>query len=86
MSCVLRNICGAILLLATLSRAVTTVALEQQNTQVPPVALDVRKLGPQVGERVPDFSLPDQHGEARTLSSLMAPNGVVLVFFRSADW
>ena len=47
---------------------------------------DVQKLGPQVGARVPDFSLPDQHGQTRTLQSLMGPKGLMLVFFRSADW
>lgn len=47
---------------------------------------DVTKLGPQVGDKVPDFSLPDQHGSTRTLASLMGPKGLVLVFTRSADW
>jgi hypothetical protein len=48
--------------------------------------IDVAKLGPQVGERVPDFSLPDQHGTTRTLQSIMGPRGAMLVFVRSADW
>lgn len=56
-----------------------------QSRQTTAVA-DVTKLGPQVGERVPDFSLPDQRGQTRTLASLMGPNGLVLVFNRSADW
>jgi hypothetical protein len=43
-------------------------------------------IGPQLGETVPDFTLPDQEGEARTLGSLMGPEGLVLVFYRSADW
>jgi len=49
-------------------------------------ALDLQTLGPQVGARVPDFSLSDQHGVTRTLRSTFGPKGVVLVFFRSADW
>ena len=49
-------------------------------------AIDVSKLGPQVGERVPDFSLNDQTGKTRTMGSLMGAKGVMLVFFRSADW
>ena len=49
-------------------------------------APDVTKLGPQVGERVPDFRLPDQRGREHTLASLMGPKGLVLVFNRSADW
>ena len=47
---------------------------------------EVDRFGPQVGETVPDFSLVDQLGDARTLSSLMGPNGLMLVFSRSADW
>jgi hypothetical protein len=59
------------------------VAAQQQP---PASAIDVEKLGPQVGAPVPDFSLPDQHGATRSLKSLMGPNGAILVFFRSADW
>ena len=47
---------------------------------------DVRTLGPQIGERVPDFTLVDQHGQPRTLASLTGPKGLMLVFYRSADW
>jgi len=42
--------------------------------------------GPNVGSKVPDFSLPDQTGQTRSLTSLAGPKGLVLVFFRSADW
>jgi hypothetical protein len=35
---------------------------------------------------VTDFTLPDQHGRSRTLASLMGPKGLMLVFYRSADW
>jgi len=48
--------------------------------------VDVSRLGPQVGERVPDFSLPDHTGRVRTLESIMGPRGAMLVFLRSADW
>mgnify|MGYP003694300539 CR=1 FL=1 len=47
---------------------------------------DPRTLGPKVGERVPDFRLPDQHGATRSLHEILGPKGAVLVFFRSADW
>jgi peroxiredoxin len=44
-------------------------------------------LGPAIGTRVPDIgSPPDQTGKPRTLQSLMGQNGLVLFFFRSADW
>ena len=48
--------------------------------------IDVSKLGPQVGQQVPDFSLKDQSGATRTLNSIMGPKGAMLVFIRSADW
>ena len=49
-------------------------------------AIDVHSLGPQVGERVPEFRLPDQNGRIQTLESIMGPNGAMLLFHRSADW
>ena len=51
-----------------------------------PSKIDVSELGPQVGEIVPDFSLMDQNGETWTRESIMGPNGVMLVFVRSAGW
>jgi len=54
--------------------------------QTPPQPIDLSKLGPQIGERVPDFSLKDQSGATRTVSSILGPKGAMLVFFRSADW
>src|SRR5689334_20311798 len=45
------------------------------------------ELGPSIGARVPDIGSPlDQNGMPRTLQSLMGENGLVLFFFRSADW
>lgn len=49
-------------------------------------AVDVSALGPQVGEQVPDFSLPDHTGRTRDLQSIMGPRGAMVVFVRSADW
>ena len=57
-----------------------------QTTGSARATVDVSKLGPQVGQRVPDFSLPDQTGRVRTLESIMGPRGAMLVFLRSADW
>ncbi|MDP1569286.1 MAG: hypothetical protein Q8L86_04720 [Vicinamibacterales bacterium] len=48
--------------------------------------VDVEKIGPQVGARVPDFSGTDQRGRTQTLQSLMGREGLMLVFNRSADW
>jgi hypothetical protein len=71
--------------MATMLLAVATLGAAPQPPTTP-APIDVQTLGPQVGARVPEFSLPDQHGEVRTLSSLMGPKGAILVFFRSADW
>jgi hypothetical protein len=48
--------------------------------------VDLSKLGPQAGQRVPDFSLKDQNGKSWTRESILGPNGAMLVFYRSADW
>jgi len=66
---------------------VSARALEpRQFPPSPRTKIDVSKLGPQVGERVPEFSLKDQNGTTRTLQSIMGPKGAMLVFVRSADW
>lgn len=46
----------------------------------------VAELGPQVGERAPDFEMVDQFGNMHDLESVMGPNGAMLLFHRSADW
>lgn len=53
---------------------------------MPRSVADLARLGPQVGQPVPDFALQDQRGERRTLKSILRSNGALLVFFRSADW
>ncbi|HTW66669.1 MAG TPA: hypothetical protein VME17_18740 [Bryobacteraceae bacterium] len=42
--------------------------------------------GPEPGRHIPDFALADQHGALRSLADLTGPNGLLLVFHRSADW
>jgi hypothetical protein len=42
--------------------------------------------GPETGEQIPQFTLPDQHDVLRSLANLTGPNGLLLVFHRSADW
>ena len=63
-----------------------TVSTAGQQPSSPSQAADVQTIGPQVGARVPSFTLTDQTGHARSLESLMGPKGAILVFFRSADW
>ena len=44
-------------------------------------------LGPAIGTTAPDIGTrPDQTGKPHRLPDLMGKNGLVLFFFRSADW
>jgi peroxiredoxin len=44
------------------------------------------QTGPAVGTKAPNFEAADQNGVRHSLQSLMGPKGMMLVFFRSADW
>jgi hypothetical protein len=37
---------------------------------------------PHLGERAPEFALPDQNGKSVALADLLSPNGAVLIFYR----
>ena len=43
-------------------------------------------LGAQVGAAAQEFSGVDQFGKTHTLQSLLDRDGLMLVFYRSADW
>lgn len=75
----LRKISTALVVFITISAAAARAAESVDR-------VEVSALGPQVGERVPDFRLADQLGEVHTLDSIMGPNGAMLLFHRSADW
>ncbi len=62
-----------------------TTAERPRARPLPPPSKDV-KTGPEPGARVPDFALPDQSGQSRTLASLTGRKGLLLYFVRSADW
>jgi hypothetical protein len=47
---------------------------------------DEMRTGPEIGEKVPGFSLTDQYGKTRALGDLMGQNGLLLIFSRSALW
>jgi hypothetical protein len=47
---------------------------------------DHYQSGPEPGERIPEFALPDQTGRVRSFADLTGPHGLLLVFHRSADW
>ena len=51
------------------------------------VSASAEDLGPPVATKAPDIGTRlDQTGKPRTLADLMGRNGLVLMFFRSADW
>ncbi len=79
-----RHACRTVLVAALAMTASDPAAVSAQPPR--PAEVDVQTVGPQVGDRVPDFSLPDQAGRTRTLASIMGPKGAMLVFNRSADW
>ena len=62
-------------LLAGLVLLATALSLAAQN-----------QPGVAAGKLAPPFRARDQFAEEQTLSSLMGRNGLVLLFFRSADW
>ena len=61
-------------------------APRRANSRMPPKWSTSRRVGPKVGEALPEFSLRDQDGHVESLKSLLGPKGAVIVFFRSADW
>ena len=69
-------------LIATLSLPLSA----QAQTETTRTEIEVAALGPQVGDTVPAFALPDQHGQLQSLDSIKGPNGTMLLFHRSADW
>jgi cytochrome oxidase Cu insertion factor (SCO1/SenC/PrrC family) len=68
--------------------AVAALAGGEDRTRLRPLpdAGKNMQTGPAVGQRIPDFSLPDQHGATRSLKDLRGPKGLMLAFVRSADW
>jgi hypothetical protein len=44
------------------------------------------KTGPDIGSKAQDFEALDQNGQVQNLRSISGPNGMILVFYRSADW
>lgn len=42
--------------------------------------------GPDLGQAVPDFTLPDQHGHSVSLMEALGGQRALLLFFRSVRW
>lgn len=42
--------------------------------------------GVAVGEKIPDFAIPDRNGKPWNFDAIKGPKGALLLFYRSADW
>lgn len=75
---------------ATTGRLITTSLVALMSIVAPaaqtPQKIDTSAIGPQVGDRIPAFSGTDQFGTRRSFATSVGPKGLMLVFFRSADW
>ena len=48
--------------------------------------IDFSQIGPVVGDRFPDVTLPDQHGNLVDLHQARGNQRALVVFHRSAAW
>jgi hypothetical protein len=71
------------LLAASASFAVDTKA---DSVTIRKLLADASGIGLPVGAATPAFKLKDQNGHEQDFASLSGRSGLVLVFFRSADW
>lgn len=74
------------MLMKTTTLLLVALLVASVQGQQGPTRIDVTRVGPQVGQNVPNFRLRDQAGKLSTLDSIMAPKGGMLVFSRSVDW
>jgi peroxiredoxin len=49
-------------------------------------ATDDFATGPTIGEKLPDFTLPNQYGEPVNFSTAREGKGALVVFQRSSRW
>jgi len=68
---------------AGLAAAAIAFALAQKSPEAPHAFVP---RDPAVGEALPPFEATDQNGRTQTFASLRGSQGLVLVFFQSADW
>ena len=73
-------------LLALISSTLASSAFAQNFLTDIPAGSRGMVSGPEIGERIPDFSAYDQNGNRVSLDDVMGPNGAMVVFHRSADW
>ena len=69
-----------ILIYVVFTLTANTLILSAQETPKP------KEVGPVVGQKIPLFKATDQFGREQNLKSLAGSKGLILLFFRSADW
>ena len=60
-----------------------------QNSDINDYPIDPKlgfSTGPNINEKVPEFSLADQDGIIKSLTEMIGENGALILFFRSASW
>lgn len=68
------------------SRAAPLIALATATGLFFALASAAASAGPEQGAVVPSFEAFDQNGNSQNFDSLTGENGLLLLFFRSADW
>lgn len=76
-------VASAALLLAAISLAAQP---PDDSAALRKLLADASGVGLPAGASAPPFNLKDQSGHLQNLASLAGPKGLILVFFRSADW
>jgi hypothetical protein len=71
---------------ALLMAHASLAAVTKDSLAIRQLLSDASDVGLPVGAVAPEFKLKDQSGRERDFASLTGPHGLVLVFFRSADW
>ena len=82
-----RIIRGVIGFVTTISLSgFVALALAQNPLVDIPVGDEGMVTGPEIGERIPDFTALDQNGSLLDFDDIKGPNGAMILFHRSADW
>ncbi len=74
----IRYMLALILLALAMAPAETALAQPGRDPAIP--------TGPEVGAKIPEFEAVDQTGKRQTFETLKGPKGLLLLFYRSADW
>ena len=63
-----------------------TTDFTTQSRDPQPAFVDYEKVGPEIGTRFPDITLPDQTGRLFHLHADRETDRAIVVFHRSAGW